>query len=96
MTTYKSNGDDLTMSTPTGESYTAKMDGKDYPVKGTYTYNSVSLKRIDDRTIERTDKRDGKVIEVSKITVEPDGKTMTVFQTNKLTDRTSTWVAEKQ
>jgi hypothetical protein len=96
MTTYKSNGDDLTMSTPIGESYTAKLDGKDYPVKGTYTYNSVSLKRIDDRTIERTDKRDSKVIEVSKITVAPDGKTMTVVQTNKLTDRTSTWVAEKQ
>jgi GH15 family glucan-1,4-alpha-glucosidase len=95
-TTYKSNGDELTMSTPTGESYTAKLDGKDYPVKGAYTYNSVSLKRMDDRTIEETDKRDGKVVEVSKITVAPDGKTMTVVATNKLTGRTSTYVAEKQ
>lgn len=72
MTTYKRNGDDLTTPTPTGESYTAELDGKDYPVKGTYTCNSISLKGIDDRTIERTDKRDGKVIEVSRITVAPD------------------------
>jgi len=41
-------------------------------------------------------KRDGKVVEVSKITVSPDGKKMTVVSTNKLTDRTSTYVAEKQ
>jgi len=95
-TTYKGNGDELTMSTPTGESYTAKLDGKDYPVKGAYSYNAVSLKRINDRTIEETDKRDGKVVEVSKITVAPDGKTMTVVATSKLTGRTSTYVAEKQ
>jgi hypothetical protein len=25
-TTYKSNGDELSMSTPTGQSYTAKLD----------------------------------------------------------------------
>jgi hypothetical protein len=96
VTTYKSNGNELTMSTPSGESYTAKLDGKDYPAKGAYSYNSVSLKQVDDRSIEETDKRDGKVIEVSKITVSPDGKTLTVVATNKLTGRTSTYVAEKQ
>jgi hypothetical protein len=95
-TTYKSNGDELSMSTPTGQSYTAKLDGKDYPVKGAYFYNSVSLKRIDDRTIEETDKRDSKVVEVAKMTVSPDGKKMTVVATDKLTGRTSTFVAEKQ
>ena len=91
-----SSGDGLSMSTPTGESYTAKLDGKDYPVKGAYFYNSVSLKQVDDRPIEQTEKRDGKVVEVSKITVSPDGKKMTVVSTNELTDRTSTYVAEKQ
>jgi hypothetical protein len=95
-TTYKSSGDELTMSTPTGESYTAKLDGKDYPAKGAYSYNSVSLKRINDRTIEETDKRDGKVVEVSKINVAPDGKNMTVVATATLTGRTSTYVAHKQ
>jgi hypothetical protein len=96
ITNYKSNGDELSMSAPTGESYTAKLDGKDYPVKGAYSYNSVSLRRVDDRTIEETDKRGGKVVEVDRITVSPDGKKMTVVATSKPTGRTSTLVAEKQ
>ncbi len=95
-TTYKSNGDKFSMSTATGESYTAKLDGNNYPVKGAYGNNSVSLKRINERTIEETDKRDGKVIGVAKMTVAPDGKKMTTIYTNKLTGTTSTSVAEKQ
>jgi hypothetical protein len=94
--TYKSNGDELSMSEPTGENYTAKLDGKDYPIKGGYSYNSVSLKRIDDRTIEETDKRDGKIVGVSKMIVSPDGKKMTTVYTNKLTGGISTYIAEKQ
>jgi len=93
---YKSDGDRFSMSTPAGESYTAKLDGKDYPVKGAYFYDSVSLKRIDDHTIEETDKRDGRVIQVSRMTVASDGKTMTVVSKSALTGRTSTLVAEKQ
>jgi hypothetical protein len=95
-TTYKTNGGELAMSTPTGESYTAKLDGKDYPVKGAYGWSSVSLKRIDDHTIEETDKRDGTVTDVSKMSVGSDGKTMTVVDNNKLTGRVSTYVATKQ
>ncbi|MBV9302156.1 MAG: hypothetical protein JOY62_08460 [Acidobacteriaceae bacterium] len=95
-TTYTSNGDELSMSTATGESYTAKLDGNDYPVKGNYSFNSVSLKRINECTIEETDKRDGKVIGVAKMIVAPDGKKMTTIYTNKLTGTTSTYVAEKQ
>lgn len=95
-TTYTTSGDELSMSQPTGESYTAKLDGKDYPVKGSYSYNSVSLKRVNDHTIEVTLKRDGKIVEVSKMAAAPDGKTMTVVATSKLTGRTSTYVSEKQ
>lgn len=96
VTTYKGSADGLSMSQPTGQSYTAKLDGEDYPVKGSYAYNAVSLKRVDDHTIEETDKRDGKVIGVAKMTVSPDGKKMTVVYANKLTGRTSTSVAQKQ
>jgi hypothetical protein len=95
-TTYTSSADGLSMSTPTGVSYTAKLDGKDYPVKGSYTFNSVSLKRVDDRTIEETDKRDGKIVGIYKMSIAPDGKKMTVVATSKVTGRTSTYVAEKQ
>jgi len=95
-TTYKSNGDQLTMSDPTGISFTAKLDGTDAPVNGAYSYDTVSLKKIDAHSIEETDKRGGTVVEVSKMTVSPDGKKMTVVSTNKLTDRTSTYVAMKK
>jgi hypothetical protein len=95
-TTYMSSGDELSMTQPTGESFTAKLDGTDSPVKGAYTYNSVSLKRIDAHTIEEADKRDGTVVGVAKMTVSPDGKKMTVVYTSKLTDRTSTYIATKQ
>jgi hypothetical protein len=94
LTTYKTSGDELTMTTPTGESFTAKFDGQDYPAKGAYTYDTVSLKKIDDHTIEQTEKRDGKVVAVSKIAVA--GKTMKIESTNKLTDRTNVFVATKQ
>jgi hypothetical protein len=92
--TYKTNGDELTMTDPTGVSYAAKFDGNDYPVKGSYGYNAVSLKKIDPHTIEETDKRDGKVIEVS--TIKVSGKTMSVTSTNKQLDRTETFTATRQ
>jgi hypothetical protein len=57
--------------------FTAKMDGKDYPIKGSANADTVSLKRIDARTIERTDKRAGKVIETSTTVFSTDGKTST-------------------
>jgi hypothetical protein len=49
------------MSTPTGVSWEAKLDGKEYPVKGNYTNGTVSVKSLGDRSIEVTYRRDGKV-----------------------------------
>jgi len=93
-TTYKSNGDEMTMTTPTGESYTAKLNGTDAPVKGSYGFDSVSLKKINDHTLEETEKRNGNVIEVNTMTVS--GKTMKVSSDNKVTGRTTTYTATKQ
>ena len=95
-TTYKMSGDELSMSTPTGESYTAKLDGRDYPFKGAYAYDTVSVKRVDEHTIEETDKREGKAVNVVKMSVAPDGMKMTVVATDKLTGQTLTYIAEKQ
>jgi hypothetical protein len=96
LVTYKTNGDELTMTEPTGETYTAKFDGADYPVKNAVGYNAVSLKRIDARTFEETDKRDGKAVDVAKISVGADGKTMTVSDHDLVSDRTSTFIVKKQ
>ncbi len=94
--TYKVEGDQITMTQPTGETYTAKLDGTDAPYKGSNSTDTVSVKKIDAHTIEETDKRGGEVIEVDKMTVSPNGKTMTVVATSKRTDRTSTYVATKK
>ena len=96
LTTYKMNGDQFTMTSPTGETYTAKFDGADYPATGSHFYNAVSLKKINANTIEETDKQDGKVVDVSTMTVSANGKTMTVVDNDKVMGRTSTYVAKKQ
>ncbi len=94
--TFKTEGDSLTMSTPTGQTYTAKLDGTEAPYKGDPGTSSVSVKRISKSTVEETDKRDGKVISVQRMTVAPDGKTLTIFVNDKLHGTTSQFVAEKQ
>lgn len=96
LNTYKTNGDELTMTSPTGETYTAKLDGNDYPVKGSYGWDAVSLKQINPHTIEETDKRNGTVIDVTTMTVSTNGKTMTAVDTSEPSGRVTTYVATKQ
>jgi hypothetical protein len=94
-TTWKVSGDEVSMSTPTGESWQAKVGGGESPVKGTYANETVSVKKMGERTIEVTYKRDGKLYSVSKISVSADGK-MTEVVDNKQTGRISTYIDEKQ
>ena len=54
------------------------FDGKDYPLTGSAVADTVSLKRIDARTTDRTDKKGGKVVQTLKRVVSQNGKTMTV------------------
>jgi hypothetical protein len=94
--TYKVEGESLTMTNPTGQSYTAKLDGTDAPYKGDPGTTSVSVKRMDKSTIEESDKRDGKVIGVARMTVSADGKSMAISYDDKLHGTTSKIVAQKQ
>ena len=57
--------------------YTANYDGKDYPITGLAIADAVSLKRIDANTVERTDKKGGKVVWTRTRKISSDGKTMT-------------------
>ena len=63
--------------------YTAQFDGKDYPIKGG-ALETVSLKKIDDLTFERTGKVKGAVAETSTWKLSPDGKTLTVTTKGKI------------
>jgi dipeptidyl aminopeptidase/acylaminoacyl peptidase len=94
--TFASNSHGLDYKASTGENYSASFDGKDYPYKGDPGTTSVVLKRIDNNTIEETDKRDGEVVFVSRITVSPDGKSLTMVSEDKRRGITDTWVAEKE
>jgi hypothetical protein len=96
LVTYQSTADGLKMSDPNGESYDAKFDGKDYPVQGDPGQTMVSLKRMGNDTIEETDKRNGKVVGVAKMTVSSDGKWITVEFTNKERGTKTTYKMEKQ
>ena len=57
--------------------WTAKFDGKDYPVKGDSGRDAVSVKKIDDYTLEITNKKGGKVTTIIKAVYTKDGKSRT-------------------
>ena len=94
--TYKVSGDELTMSSPTGQSYTAKLNGTQAPYKGDPGADSVSVKLIGKNRLEETDKRGDKVISVSKTTLDADGKTIKIVVEDKLHGTTNQFVAVKQ
>jgi hypothetical protein len=75
-TSFKLSGGALAMIDRMGRSFTAKLDGTPAPYKGSDEFNSVSLKLIDERTIEESDLNDGKVVKISRWSLSPDGQTM--------------------
>ncbi len=94
--TFKTDADTLNMTAPTGQSYSAKLDGSDSPFKGDPGTTSVSVKRLGKNSFEETDKRDGKPITVQRMTISSDGKTMNMVVNDKLHGTTSQFVATKQ
>jgi hypothetical protein len=94
--TYDFKGDELTTTSPTGPSYTAKLDGSDAPVKGDPGLTSVSAQMIGKNTLQEIYKRDGKPITVIKTTLDADGKTLHIVYLDKLQNRTTEFTAKKQ
>ena len=95
LTTYQSTPGGMKISDGS-QSYEAKFDSKDYPVSWDPDHSTVSLKLINEYTIEETDKQDGKVMTVSRATVSRDGKSMSVESLDKRRGGTMTYTAEKQ
>ena len=58
--------------------WTAKYDGTDYPVKGDPDRDSVSLRKIDDYTIEITSKKAGKTTTTTRSVIATDGRSRVV------------------
>ena len=66
--------------------WTARFDGKDYPVKGVPTVDSYALKRVDDHTYEVIAKKDGKITTVSRSVISADGRSRVVTQSGQHAD----------
>jgi hypothetical protein len=96
LVTYKATDDGLSMSDQGGASYSAKLDGKDYPMNGDPGATHVALKKVSDTTIDEIAKRNGKVVRIVHMTVSADGKTMTSKLDDKLTGKSYQWTSTKQ
>ena len=93
--TFKLDDDTFNFSDPTGQSYAAKLDGTETPIKGDLSNTLVSVRRIDATTVEQTDRRDGKIVQIVRYSVASDGKSMTITFTNKVRGTTSQSTAHK-
>jgi hypothetical protein len=74
-------GDGLSFITPSDhQTENVKFDGKDYPNEGPNAGPGVtsSMRRVDERNLEMTNKADGKVIETDQIGLSADRKTLTI------------------
>ena len=79
--------------------YITMLDGKDVPISGHPSADVCSVKKIDDRTNEITNKKNGQVIQIITNVITPDGKTINNtyrnFNDKGEETRTTTAVYEK-
>jgi len=74
--------------------WTGKLDGKPYPIKGSPAFDTLAYHPMNERTNETTARKDGKVVMTAVIAVAKDGKSRTVTligtdaKGKKFTDRT--------
>ena len=74
--------------------YDVRYDGKDYPVKGSPTGDTVALRRINANTLETRRKRDGKLLFTFVTVISQDGKTRTsTFAGKNAKGERISWVA---
>ena len=81
--TYKCTPKGFSAETPLGEKFDAKFDGKFYPVEDDPGHTLVSAKLLNPDTVELTHKRNDRIVSVSRMAADPDGKTLHVVFENK-------------
>lgn len=81
-TTYKAFVDTTDdKGQPIKYDYEGSLDGKPSKVTGSASVDEVSLKRVNEHTIDVTGKKAGKVVYTDKRTVSKDGKVYTISRT---------------
>lgn len=81
--TYKCTPEEFSGETPLGEKFNAKFDGKFYPVEDDPGHTLVSAKLLSSNEVELAHKRNNKIVSVSRMTADPDGKAIHVIFENK-------------
>jgi len=94
--TYQVQGQMVSKSTPSGESYTASLDGSPTTSDVGSETRNLSIRAIGNNTLEETSKHNGKVVDVQTLVLAPNGKTMTITDKNLVDGTTSSMVAIKQ
>jgi hypothetical protein len=93
--TYKVSEGKVSMSTPAGISYEAGLDGKEVPVQGDPAKTTITVKMANPSTLVETSKRSGKIVEVDRMTVAADGKSMNVEWDDREAKRKGSLMMEK-
>ena len=96
MVTLKLVNNTFSFMDPTGQGYSAKLDGTYAPFVGGVDKTVVSVRRIGTNAIEETDIKDGKAFRRTVFTVSADGKTMNAAITDLVQDSTIQFVLNKQ
>jgi hypothetical protein len=65
---------------PVNMEFSPKYDGKDVPTTGMPGTDTISMKKIDDYTVEAVSKKAGKPLVTTRTVVSKDGKTRTTTQ----------------
>jgi hypothetical protein len=65
---------------------TIKLDGKDYSIEGDPARDTIAMKKIDDYTMEETNKKGGKVTTITRTVYAKDGKSRTATTTGTTPD----------
>ena len=79
-----------------GQSYNARFDGNKYPVHNDPGNTMVSVKRLNDRTVEQTDHRQGRVTDEIRLAAAGDGKTIEVTDNDVIRHQITTYTLDKQ
>jgi hypothetical protein len=83
---YTAEGDKIKVTTdgtsgdgkPVQTEWVGNFDGKDYPLTGDPNADSRCYKKISERVMELTNKKDGKPVTTGRITISADGKSRTL------------------
>ena len=93
--TLKADGDMLHMSSPTGVSYDARLDGTPAPITGDLAGATVSVRRLSANSYQETDTASGKVVKVNTFTLGADGK-LTIVSESPRDGSKTTWTSNRQ